>query len=268
MSRHPTPRSASTRSASALVVALLALCTGFLSAQGIVLTNVSQVRTLSAADASKHPPVRLRGVVLGEAEPGGDGLAIQDDSFSIYLRGSPSTIARLHPGDLVEVEGAADPGEFAPFVRARTIRKVGSAPVPEPRRVTYEELISGVLDAQWVEVSGIVRYYQSSPDRRKCRLELATGGGRLQVRINRPLQKQAMVDTRIRLRGVCYYLVNKNRQTLRPLRVIDCSMSIWRARMTHFPSTRRGGALNRSIPWGRARPGERSQWMPSLERAR
>lgn len=180
-----------------------------------LLTNASQVLNLKQEDAARHLPVRLRGVVIGEAEAGGEGLAIQDDTAGIYLRTSPSEVAKRRPGDFVEVEGVTDPGEFAPFVQVKQLRSLGTNQVPQPRVVTFEELTGGDLDSQWVEISGIVRYCEPEP--RKWRLELATGGGRLVARLNMPKLDQPLVDAEVRLRGVCYYLVNKQRQSLSPL---------------------------------------------------
>ncbi len=191
------------------------------------LTNVTQIRGLTTAEAAQKLPVRLRGVVIGESEAGGEGFALHDGTASIYLRSSASVVAQLHPGDFVEVEGVTDPGEFAPFVRVPALRKLGKAPVPEPRRVTFDEIASGRLDAQWVEVYGVVRHYE--PDlkqRRKCRLEVATGGGRLVVRVNVPELPEPIVDAEVRLRGVCYYLVNKYRQTLSPLLAVPAEVPV------------------------------------------
>jgi signal transduction histidine kinase len=184
----------------------------------VCLTNAAQVRALKPAEAARHLPVRLRGVVIGEAEAGGEGFAIQDDTSGVYLRSSPMMVSKLQRGDLLEVEGTSDPGEFAPFVVLKSFRKLGVQEIPEPRRVTLDELASGGLDAQWVEISGIVRYCEPPrTNAQKCTIEIATGGGRLIVRLNIPRLDPALVDSRVRLRGVCYYLVNKNRQSLSPL---------------------------------------------------
>lgn len=172
-------------------------------------------------------PAKLRGVVLGEAEAGGAGFALQDDTSGIYIRSSEATVAQLKPGDFIEVEGNSDPGEFAPFVQLKKFRKLGKRPLPEPRSVTFEEMAAGTLDAQWVEISGIVRVCDvPTRNARKARIELATGGGRLLVRVNQPQIKESLVDGRVRLRGVCYYLVNKNRQVVSPLLAIPGGTSI------------------------------------------
>lgn len=192
-----------------------------------VLTNAMQVRELNQAEAARHWPVQLRGVVLGEAEPGGDGFALQDDTSGIYLRSTPATVARLHPGDLIEVTGNSDTGWYEPGVRVNDLRQLGRTNVPQPLPVTFERLLDGRLDAQWVEISGIVRFCEPSPnDTRKLRLELVTGGERLVVRLNVRRTEESLVDAEVQLRGVCYYLVNKNRQLVSPMLAVPHDIPI------------------------------------------
>jgi signal transduction histidine kinase len=192
-----------------------------------VLTNAMQVRVLNQTEAARHLPVHLRGVVLGEAEPGGDGFAMQDDTSGIYMRSSPDRVAQLHPGDLIEVTGTSDAGWFEPGVLATDLRQLGRTNVPKPLPVTFEQLLDGHLDAQWVEISGIVRFCEPSPnDPRKLRLELVTGGERIVVRPNVPRTQEPLVDAEVQLRGVCYYLVNKNRQLVSPMLAVPRDIPI------------------------------------------
>jgi signal transduction histidine kinase len=184
-----------------------------------ILTSASQVRGLTQAEASEHFPVRLRGIVIGEAEPEGESFAMMDSTAGIYLRGSPSLVSRIRHGDVVEIEGHSDPGEFAPFVRLTSLRKTGHETLPEPRTVSFEQLVTGRPDAQWVEVSGVVRSCDVMAGH-KYKLELATGGGRLSVQINSPLPLENPIDAEVRLRGVCYYQVNNTRQVLSPLLLV------------------------------------------------
>jgi signal transduction histidine kinase len=191
------------------------------------LTNAAQVRALDPKEAARHLPVHICGVVIGEAEPGGNGFALQDETAGIYLTSSSNAVARLHPGDEIEVIGTSDPGSFAPSVIATVLRKLGVKPLPEPRKITFEELLSGRFEAQWVEIVGIVRYCEPSPnDPRKMHIELATGGGRLVLRWNVPKAPARLVDAEIRVRGVCYYLANKNRQLLSPMLAIPHDVRI------------------------------------------
>lgn len=180
-----------------------------------VLTNAAAIRELSSEAAARHLPVRLCGVVLGIAEIGSDGYAIHDGTAGIYIQGPREQVATLGHGDLVEVTGYTDPGEFAPFVIQESVTRLGMGEVPEPARASFDEIISGRTDAQWIEVTGVVRYYEPNPaNTNTCRLELTTGGGRLIARLNVPEVREPLVDAQVRLRGVCYYQVNKHRQVI------------------------------------------------------
>ena len=184
----------------------------------LTLTNAVQVRSLDVTASARHLPVQLRGIVIGEAEPGGQGFALQDETSGIYLTAPAETVAHLHPGDEIEVTGSTDPGWFSPSVVVTSLRHLGVKPLPKPCKVTYEELLSGKFDAQWVELSGIVRYCEpSANDPRKIRIEMVTGGGRLVLRWNVSQVPGPLVDAEICVRGVCYYLANQHRQWLSPM---------------------------------------------------
>ena len=187
------------------------------SASGNTLTNATQVRALTTEEAATHIPVRLRGVVIDEAGQG-VGVVMRDETAGIYFEGTQSVVAKIRRGDLIEIEGVSDPGGFAPFVRLQKYRKLGTAPIPEPQHVTFEQLINGKLDAQWVEVSGVVRNSEpANYSSMRGKLELATGGERLAVRTSDPLTAGAYVDAEVTLRGVCFNQHNANRQLVSPM---------------------------------------------------
>src|SRR6476646_3790693 len=125
------------------------------------LTNAAQVRKLSATEAAKSIPVHLKGVVLTEASPARRAVVLWDDSAGLYLLATTDRFAGITRGDLVEVDGVTDPGQFAPIVRVSAERKLGTAATPAARPARVDELLSGGLDAQWVEVSGVVRNVDS-----------------------------------------------------------------------------------------------------------
>src|SRR5690606_28798201 len=131
----------------------------------------------------RQVPVRLTGIAIGEAEPEGESFAMVDSTAGIYFRGPAQLVSGLRPGDVIEIEGHSDPGEFAPFVRIASLRTIGHSNKPPPRPVVFEELAGGRLDAQWIEIGGIVRYCEPIQGNR-YRLGLATGGGRLMVDVN------------------------------------------------------------------------------------
>lgn len=191
-----------------------------------LLTRAADVHALTQEEASQGLPVRLRGVVLGEAEPrrsegGKAALVILDDTEGIYLWGDQALASGIARGDVVDVDGVSDPGGFAPGVVMRRVTRLGSGRIPEPKRVTFEQLLSGRLVAQWVEVTGIVRSSEPrSQDPRTSKLELATGGGRLSVQVNMELPPGAYVGAEVRLRGICFSRHNTNRQVLSPLLLV------------------------------------------------
>jgi len=183
----------------------------------LVLTNAAQVRSLSPAQAQEHWPARLSGVVVSEAEAGGDGIVLLDSTAGIFISGPYSLLSQLHRGDSVEVDGVCDPGEFAPLLLLKNFRQIGQRKVPAPHRATFDEVISGSQDAQWVEISGVVRSAEPVPwGVRRWKFDLGTGGGRLAVVVISSNSPERFVDAEVRLRGICFYQVNQNRQVIQP----------------------------------------------------
>lgn len=183
------------------------------------LTNSAQIRALSPAEAARALPVRLRGVALLIAYPHGKSLVIQDATEAIYLIGTTELATNLHVGDLVEVRGVTDPGDYAPVVRFNTLKKLGVTPLPAPQRVTYEDLIRKHCDSQYVELTGIVRSCRESEEvaNPRARIVLATGGEKLVVRVHSLLPRDSYVDAEVRLRGICFSRYTANRQLLNPM---------------------------------------------------
>ena len=176
-----------------------------------VLTTVAEVRALTAAEAGKHYPVKLKGVVTFYD----DGLFlrfIQDDTAGIYL--NVTNALALKPGQLVEVEGVTDPGEFAPVVKPTTVKVVGTANLPVAKPVTLQELLSGAEDSQMVQISGEVRAVRYDNSMGNYFLEVVMGGERFTA-YSRKLpvaDPEQLVESEVKVRGVCSTLFNRLRQ--------------------------------------------------------
>ncbi len=181
-----------------------------------VLTNAALVRALSYDEAITRRPVRLRGVVTGE---GSTGIVIQDNTAGIFVFHKKVDVSWAKRGDLVEIEGVTDPGQFAPVVWPDKITKLGTAPIPKPRPVTLDGLASGALDVQWVEVEGIVRASRMLRTY-EFKLVLAVGGMRLPVQYFGPTNALGFVDAEVRLTGLCFYQFNRDGQILNPLLMV------------------------------------------------
>ena len=221
------------------LAALLVLVTAGLPAgllgQPAELTTIAQVRALSEQEARRGVPVRLRGVFIGEADPEGIAFVIADGTEGLYVQGPARLVAELARGDLLEITGQSDPGGFAPYVVAKDIRRIGTAPVPAPTRLTLDELNTGGVDAKWVEITGIVRSlrpkepgdvgppppgtrYEARPGEPagKVKMKLAAGGADVIVQFNGTLDPEQYVDAEVRVQGLCFNLHNRNRQFMRP----------------------------------------------------
>jgi len=194
-----------------------------------VLTNAAQVRNLTVAQASQALPVRIRGVVVTEADAEGSRSAeraavIADSTAGIYVLGPTNIFSDVHRGELLDVEGVTDPGEFAPIILVRSVRYLSAAPLPTPLKVTFQQMIAGTLDGQLVEVSGVVRSWgpvTATNEFGKWHMELAVGDGRLTVSSNGEHPHGVEQDAEVRVQGVCFYQFNDKRQVISPLVLIS-----------------------------------------------
>lgn len=190
---------------------LLVLATGW-SAGTAELRTAEQVRQLSVEQAALNQPVRLQGVVTFFDEVIFSRF-IQDATAGIYLRESTNT-PPLQPGQIVEVEGVTDAGEYAPRVVPHRVSILGAGDLPEAKPVTFDQLARGQEDSQFVEISGIVRAVHLDSASQFHLVELSTGGGRLTAYVNQmPVsQPEDLVDNTVRVRGVCSTAFNHQRQ--------------------------------------------------------
>ncbi len=101
----------------------------------------------------------------------------------------------------MEVEGESGVGDFAPEIDGAKFRSLGEAPLPNPVRPTSDELVSGRLDSQWIEVQGVVR----SAAERDGGLVLNLSSGAFECNVfvlSHPSFPPEIIDARVRIRGV------------------------------------------------------------------
>jgi signal transduction histidine kinase len=201
--------------------------TSTFGASGLVLTNVEQIRNLTATDAARSLPVQLRGVVVDESQPRERALILADQTGEIYLTATTNLFAPYHQKDLLEITGVTAPGEFAPIVLVTTVRKVGAAPLPAARPASYQQLITGAMDAQFVEISGVVRQcLPAEKDSDIWSIVLAADGGTFPVRISLPQNERIQVDAEVCIEAICFYQFNQKRQVLNPVLQVPRGLEI------------------------------------------
>lgn len=177
-----------------------------------VLTEISQIKHLTPEQARRHYPVRLRGVVT-YFDTVAPNLFIQNGTESTWIRWLRTT-PQPKAGEVIEVEGVTSQTGFAPDSDMIRWQVIGTAPMPEPVRPTFEQMASTTEDSRWVEVGGIVRSVAvERGGGGRLRFNLAIPGGQILVQTpNYPSVPAYLIDGKVRIRGVCGALFNARNQ--------------------------------------------------------
>jgi hypothetical protein len=177
-----------------------------------VIQTASEIRQLGPEQAAQRLPVRIRGVVTFW-DNGLYSRFVQDASAGIYLQ-EMTNMPPISPGQMVEVEGFTGPGEYAPVIVPTKLQVVADGQFPAPRPVTAADLVGGTEDSQFVEISGIVRSVRYEEETQYHLIEIVTGGERFTAFAKElPVaQPGALVDSTIKVRGVCSTEFNRLRQ--------------------------------------------------------
>jgi signal transduction histidine kinase len=169
------------------------------STNGLALTNVAQILGLSREQASANLPVRIQGVVTFY-DPR-TVLFVQDETAGIFVYHTGSPLS-LQPGQHVRVTGSARSGLYTPIIDLPIFEALESGPSVSPRSVSMAQVYLGGLDAQWVELIGVVRVQEMIDGRFK--LELADPPHRISVWItsNQGYEHMPLLGSLVRVRGV------------------------------------------------------------------
>jgi len=149
---------------------------------------------LKREDAQLGYTAKVRGVVTS-TDPAFYGFTLQDSERGIYVQGATN---RVRVGDFMEVEGVTDPGLFSPMLWMRKLVLLGQGRLPEPIHPNWDQLNNGSLDAQYVEIDGVV--ISAVPGS----VELLTSGGKINVDLFYGLKPELMniyENMFIRIRG-------------------------------------------------------------------
>ncbi len=166
------------------------------------LTTAAELLSLTAAEAAKKISVSVTGVVtLAEPNWGGEFI-VQDSTGGVFVNNTSQPQPAL--GDLVQVTGVSDPGGYAPDIMSAHWKKLGTAPLPEAKPVSAEQLMSGAEDGRRIEVTGVVRSARRSLIvKSRFVVELASGGYRFRAfpALSTNLDPNSLVGATVRLRG-------------------------------------------------------------------
>lgn len=175
---------------------------GSVAATLTTLTSASQVHQLSREEAQRGYPVEVRGVVTCVL-PERQAFTIQDATRGIYVVDSSESRSVVPEiGEYLQIEGKTDPSLFAPIIDADHVKDLGQGRMPQPIQPTWDRLMNGSLDAQYVELEGVIATIGSNS------LTLFTGDGRLRVELAvvgmKPAELERYEDAVIRIRGCLF----------------------------------------------------------------
>lgn len=146
------------------------------------------------------PPVTIEGVVTF-VEPTAQMLFIHDGTAGIYVHVGGG-LAQIRAGQKLTVKGKAGPGLYAPILLADELVPGERTALPAPQPVSMERVLSGALDSQWVELTGVVRW--DGPEWLHRVLQVHDGDRAVKVRLQgvERMATNSLLDARVRARGV------------------------------------------------------------------
>ncbi len=179
------------------------------SQSALIYRLADQVIRLSRAEVDEGPRVRLNGVVTW-SNPAHPSFFVRDASGGIEVLRTDLTAVPAPKGALVEIHGQVRFGAFAPVVVPEIVRLNGSADLAPAPRVTLEQALTGVEEAQRVQLTGYVR--SVSRDGTWSVLEAFTSGGEFQAYLPHDPALDRFVGALVEMSGICAAEANERRQ--------------------------------------------------------
>ncbi len=166
------------------------------------LTTLSQVATLSNAEANKALPTTFEATVT--YFPGYDNLLfMQDGGQAIFVLAT--TPVKLLSGDRVLVQGKTQ-GSFRPIVISKDITLLHHGNLPKPVLASFDELVRGQYDCVLVTVHAVVRTAELgwSPSKRVTYMQLLMDGGYVEAMVDSIDENslKGLLDAEVEVTGI------------------------------------------------------------------
>jgi signal transduction histidine kinase/DNA-binding response OmpR family regulator len=170
-----------------------------------ILTTAQSVHSLPPKEAGRHYPVHLLAVVTyydPYIDPRHGALFVQDATGAVFVAVSARPILPIHAGSLVDLTGVSGPGDFGPVIARPRVLVVGESHVPaEAPRVSMAHLLTGVEDAQWVEVEGLVHSVVESGSNVTIGMMISDGPLTAITVKENGVDYSKLVDAKVRIHG-------------------------------------------------------------------
>ncbi|HEY0786466.1 MAG TPA: EAL domain-containing protein [Acidobacteriaceae bacterium] len=171
-----------------------------------VLTTARAVHDLPAAQAARSLPVHLVATITFYDAPG-HTLFVEDASGAVFVNSSHPYDPALQAGDLVQIDGVTQESYRTAVAATPTIRILARGQPLVPHPTSYQQLMSGQVDCQYVSIRGIVQSGGLEGDARVGRLanfEVLLPGGTVAVNVKdfRGLDFASLMDSEVQVSGV------------------------------------------------------------------
>lgn len=144
--------------------------------------------------------VRIRGVVTARW---GRTVYVNDGNQGASVLGSETN--SLKPGDAVDAVGYPVLGDTEHIIDDAIFKRLGAAPVPEPRSVTAKEALSGDFEGDLIRLDGRLIEQQRESDQDTLLVDV--GGAVFSAVLPTELKENSLADLRdgsqIQLTGIC-----------------------------------------------------------------
>lgn len=174
------------------------------------IEHLAQLKHMTPDEAAKHHSIHVRATVT-YFDPDWHLLFLQDGTAAAFANSRGVNMA-LKPGDLVDVTGVSDPGDFAPIVSKPIITLVGRGKLPPPIQLDVVHGDLNEADSIWCTFRGIVHTARVSNGHTVLKLE--AGQAALEIDFPTAIDGQHLVDKEISVSGALGILFNDRRQAV------------------------------------------------------
>ncbi|MEJ6604451.1 MAG: hypothetical protein QNL51_17990 [Opitutaceae bacterium] len=158
------------------------------------------VMELSLAQAAQAHPVEITGVVTW-SQPNVSRVFLQDSSGGVGVEW-PFELGEVPAsGQLINVTGVTQVGDFAPIVKAETVEDQGREYFPRAESISWEQAMLGLAEAQWVKMTGFV--FAAQREGGSARLNISTASGEMVARFPSVSEVSNLVGSVVTLTGGC-----------------------------------------------------------------
>ncbi len=164
------------------------------------LTTVTGITRIGVREPGHR--VHIRGVITSSL--GGQHFSVMDSEHGIFV--TAATPLTLQPGDQVDVAGFPSIGDYTDILDSAVLRRIGTAPLPPPIRLTPAEALAGVHDAESIEIVGTLTERHFDPNGMSS-LRLTDAGiafhSILSPDVSADFLRSLQPGSRLRVRGIC-----------------------------------------------------------------